>query len=105
MSETVQIRWTADTILDYLHDHADELRSMGVIKIGLFGSTVRGHQTPESDLDFLLTIEQWTWKRWCRVWNYLEDSFGMKIDLVPESDLRPELQPYVLSEVRYAQIG
>jgi hypothetical protein len=105
MSDQVRIQWTADSILDFLSDHAAELRAMGVVKIGLFGSYVRGEQRPESDMDFLLTLDDWTWKRWCKVWNFLEDSFGLKVDLVPEDDLRPELQPYVLPEVQYAQIA
>ncbi len=105
MSELIQTRWTADSILDFLHDHTEELSAMGVEKIGLFGSYVRGEQTSESDVDFLLTINDWTWKRWCRVWNFLEDNLGLKIDLVPEEDLRQELVPYVMAEVRYAEIG
>jgi predicted nucleotidyltransferase len=105
MSEQLQLEWTADSILAFLHDHADELRAMGVMKIGLFGSYARGEQTPESDIDILLTISDWSWKRWCKVWNFLEDNLGIKIDLVPEDDLRPELVPYVMPEVRYAQIN
>jgi hypothetical protein len=105
MTDQVRIQWTADSILDFLQEHSAELRAMGVVKIGLFGSYVRGEQRPDSDVDFLLTLDDWTWKRWCKVWNFLEDSFGLKVDLVPEDDLRPELQPYVLPEVQYAQIS
>ncbi len=103
MVEQTQIRWTDEAILTFLKEHADEMRAMGVRKIGLFGSYARGEQGPESDMDFLLSIEDWSWKRWSRVWNFLEDSFGVKVDLVPEEDLRPELRPVVLAEVRYAQ--
>lgn len=103
MTDQVQVRWTADNILDFLHDHADDLRAMGVVKIGLFGSYVRGEQTPDSDMDFLLTMDHWTWSRWCRVWDFLEDHFGVKVDLIPEEDLRPELHRYVFPEVRYAE--
>lgn len=78
---------------------------MGVTKIGLFGSYVRGEQRPDSDIDFLLIIDNWTWKRWCSVWNFLEDNLKSKVDLIPEDDLRPELHKYVFPEVRYAEIG
>lgn len=104
MIDQVRVQWTADSILDFLQEHRAELRAMGVVRIGLFGSYARGEQKPGSDMDFLLTIENWTWKRWSKVWNFLEASFGVKVDLVPEEDLRPELRPYVLPEVRYAQI-
>jgi len=95
--------WDAESILAFLQQHAAELHSMGVVKIGLFGSYVRGEQTPESDMDFLLTMENFTWRRWMNVWNFLEDNLGNQVDLVPEEDLRPELHRYVFSEVRYAQ--
>lgn len=103
MVDQVRTQWTADAILAFLHDHADQLRVMGVLKIGLFGSYVRGEQQADSDMDFLFAMEDFTWRRWMNVWNFLEDSFGVKVDLVPEEDLRPELQRYVLPEVRYAE--
>jgi uncharacterized protein len=105
MTDQVQQAWTAESILAFLHQHQSELRAMGVRKIGLFGSYARGEQRPDSDIDLLLSLDKWTWKGWNQVWNFLEDSFGLKIDLVPEEDLRPELRPYVLPEVRYAEIA
>lgn len=103
MGEQTRVQWTDENILAFLRERADEMRAMGVRKIGLFGSYARGEQGPESDMDFLLSIEDWSWKRWSRVWNFLEDSFGVKVDLVPEEDLRPELRSVVLAEVRYVQ--
>jgi len=105
MADQVQFQWTADTILQFLHQHRSELRAMGVVKIGLFGSYVRGEQRPNSDIDLLLTMENFTWRRWNNVWNFIEDNLGVEVDLVPEKDLRPELWRYVFPEVRYAQIG
>ena len=99
----IRTRWTAESILAFLHDHAAELRAMGVQKIGLFGSYARGDDQPGSDMDFLFAMDHLTWQKWMDVWNFLEDSFGVEVDLVPEKDLRPELQPYVLPEVRYAE--
>jgi hypothetical protein len=103
MAEALQTQWTARTILDTLHQHRSELRAMGVIKLGLFGSYVRDEQRSDSDMDFLFSIEPFTWGNWMDVWNFLEDVFQTKIDLVPEKDLRPELQRHVLPEVRYVQ--
>ena len=101
MSEPPQIRWTADTILGFLRDHRDTLRSMGVEKIDVYGSYVNNTPTPQSDIDLLFTMSDLSWNRWMRVWNYLEDQLGTEIDLVPEEELREELRPSVLSEVRY----
>ncbi len=103
MTNPAQLEWTADSILEFLHQHRAELRAMGVQKIGLFGSYVRGEQAPASDMDFLFTQENFTWRRWMNVWNYLEDQLGHSIDLVPEEDLRPELHDHVFPEVRYVE--
>jgi len=103
MTDQVRVQWTADSILDFLYQHRDELQAMGVVKIGLFGSYVRDEQSAGSDMDFLFTMENFTWRRWMNVWNFLEDRLGVKVDLVPEEDLRPELHQYVFPEVRYAE--
>lgn len=101
MSEQMQSRWTADSIIEFLQTHADDLKAMGVIKIGLFGSYVRGEEIPTSDVDFLFTMQDFTWQGWMDVWNWLEDQLGLSIDLVPEKNLREELRPTVMQEVRY----
>jgi predicted nucleotidyltransferase len=48
-------------------------------------------------------MDEMTFKRWMKVWNYLEDNLSVKVDLVPEKDLRVELRRYVLPEVRYVE--
>ena len=104
MTDQASIRWTSDTILEFLSTQSELLHAMGVIRIGLFGSYVRGEQHPESDIDILLTIENWTWKRWAAIWDFLENSFELKVDLVPEADLRPEIERNILAVVRYATL-
>jgi uncharacterized protein len=103
MSDSVQTDWTIDTILDFLRAHRAELKAMGVTRIGVFGSFVRNQAAPSSDIDLLFDMEDMTFARWMDVWNFLEDSFGRKVDLVPEKDLRAELRSRVLSEVRYVE--
>lgn len=96
-------KWTAQTILEFLEAHTDELRAMGVHKIGLFGSYVRNEQQSASDIDLLFSLDPFTWSGWMDVWNFLEDRLGTAIDLIPEKDLRPELRPYILKEVVYVE--
>lgn len=103
MTDQVRTHWTANSVLDFLASHSDSLRALNVKKIGLFGSYVRDEQRLDSDLDFLVRIEPFTFQTWMDVWNFLEDSFETTVDLVPEKDLRPELRPYVLSGIRYVE--
>lgn len=103
MSAHAKTDLTADTILRFLRHHRDTLQQMGVKRIGLFGSYVRNEQSDSSDVDLLFSMDTFTWARWMDVWNFIEDGLGIAIDLVPEKDLREEIRPQVLSEVRYAE--
>ena len=94
-------QWTTESIMNFLHDNRARLSDLGVEKIGLFGSFARGEQTPDSDMDFVFTMNNMTYTRWMDVWNFLEDNFACKVNLVPEKDLRDELRPQILAEVKY----
>ena len=97
-------KWTAQRILDLLAKHRDELRAMGVRKIGLFGSYLRGNPTSGSDIDLLVTLENSSFDAYMDVKFFLEDLFQCKVDLVLEKTLKPRLRPYVLAEVKYAPV-
>ncbi len=83
-----------------LAGHRDELREKyKVNELELFGSYARGEQKDKSDLDILVEFEEpVSLLGLVRVENYLSELLGVKIDLVPKKDLRPELKDRVLSE-------
>ena len=56
----------------------------GFNKIGLFGSFSRDEQTPESDIDIFveLKLQKGLYKNYCKLYNYLEELFGRKVDLL-----------------------
>jgi predicted nucleotidyltransferase len=71
----------------------------GVTDLALFGSTVRDAAGKESDLDILVAFDgPATSARYFGVLFYLEDLFGVPIDLVTKKALRPELRPYIEKE-------
>ncbi len=70
-----------------------------VKKLELFGSYVRGEQKEKSDLDVLVEFEEpVSLLELVGAENYLSELLGIKIDLVPKKDLRPELKDRILSE-------
>ncbi len=78
-----------------------ELRTeYNVSYIGLFGSYVRGENTPESDLDVLVEFSRTpTIFRFVHLENHLSDSLGVKVDLVMKSALKPNIGKQILNEV------
>lgn len=81
-----------------------KLRSIGVRKIGLFGSYMKGTQKRGSDIDFLVTFDKKDLgKNYFNVVFYLENVFKRKVDIVAVQSLRKELN-YVKREAVYVKI-
>ncbi len=93
----------AQTILRTLAEHGDKLYELGARKLGLFGSFVRGEQTPDSDIDILVSLARPSYRDYSHVRFYLEDLFERRVDLIIEADLREELRPYIMREVVFAE--
>ena len=68
----------------------------GVTRLALFGSVARGTAQPGSDIDVLVDFDGVpTARRVFGVQFYLEDLFGLDVDLVTADALRLRLRPYV----------
>ncbi|MFN3505506.1 MAG: nucleotidyltransferase family protein [Caldimicrobium sp.] len=93
-----------EEIKEILSIHRDKIKErFGVKEIGIFGSYVRGEEREESDIDILVGFEPGK-KRFDNYMNlkfYLEDLFGIKVDLVIKSAIKPRLKEYILNEVVY----
>ena len=74
---------------------------MGVTRLGLFGSYQRGTATPESDMDFLVSLKRSSFDSYMEIKFFLEDVFGCQVDLGIEKALKPFLRPVILAEVSY----
>lgn len=69
--------------------------------LGVFGSWVRGEQTPSSDLDLLVDFDgPLTGWGEIELELELERRLGMKVDLVPRRQLKPFVGPRILQEVQ-----
>ena len=76
----------------------------GVISLGVFGSYVRGEQTPDSDLDLLVEFDpavRFGLLTYCELENTLSDRLAVKVDLVMKTALRPRIGERILQEVMY----
>ena len=98
---------TKQSILGALHQNQAHLKALGVKRIGLFGSFVRGEQRPESDIDLLVEFEpnKKSFDVFMELSFFLEDLLQHRIELVTSESLSPYIGPHILKEVEYAALA
>ena len=92
------------TVIKRLSSLKTPLMEVGVCQLGLFGSTVRGENTPKSDIDILIdfSLGQETYLNYLNACNILQDAFGKtKLDVVTKKGLSPYIGQTILNEVEY----
>lgn len=86
-------------ILNTLASHKEELNSLHVKALSLFGSVSRNDAGASSDVDILVELEPpLTFDRYMDLKLYLEDLLGTKVDLVTAKVLKPRIKPHILRE-------
>jgi predicted nucleotidyltransferase len=92
---------TKEDIAQRLRDAREQLATLGVSTIGLFGSFVTGRQTPESDVDFLVDFApgEHSFDNFMELSFLLEDLMGRKVELLTRESLSPHIGPHILREV------
>ena len=100
MNTPVQMKEEA---LALIEEHQDQIRALGVRRLGLFGSFVRGRQQAESDVDLLVEFEpgKKTFDNLIQLGFFLEDLLKRRVELVTPESLSPYIGPYILKEVEY----
>ena len=94
-----------ESILSEIKQHKSELNSLGVVKIGLFGSYLREEQSEKSDIDILVEFapNKENFDNYMAVYDMLEKMFSNeKVEIVTTNGLSPYIGPRILKEVRYA---
>jgi predicted nucleotidyltransferase len=72
-------------------------------EIGIFGSFVRGEETVKSDIDILVDFEKEgkTFDNYMGLKYFLQELFGLEVDLIMKGALKEELKDMILREVLY----
>jgi uncharacterized protein len=98
---------TKQDILHVLDQNRSHLRTLGVKKIGLFGSFLRGEQRSDSDIDLLVEFEpgRKTFDTFIDLSFFLEEVLAHRIELVTTESLSPYIGPHILKEVEYAALA
>jgi len=77
-----------------------EVRALGVARLALFGSVLRGEAHAESDVDILVQFSSGakTFHRFLALAELLEQRLGQRVELVTTEALSPFLGPRILAE-------
>ena len=78
------------------------IKSFGVRSLSLFGSSVRGEETPDSDLDFVVEFEKKSFDSYMDLKFFLEELFERPVDLVLADRIKPRLRAAILEEAIHA---
>jgi uncharacterized protein len=95
-------RLTKEEALRILKQSENEIRALGVQRLALFGSVLRGDARPESDVDILVQFMpgRKSFAGFLALYEFLEQRLGHRVDLLTHESLSPFLGPRILSEAR-----
>lgn len=91
---------TKQLVVERLEPAREQIQALGVRRIALFGSVVRGEARPDSDVDLLVQFdpERKTLRSFMALSFLLEELLGRRVELVTTEALSPFIGPYILRE-------
>ncbi len=94
-----------DIILKKVEEKMDDIKKLGVKRIGIFGSYARNEQSNNSDIDFLVEFSagEKTFDNYMDLKFYLEELFSRQVDLVISEAIKSDLKGNILGSVKYAK--
>jgi hypothetical protein len=94
-------------IVARIQRHAQDLRRLGVSRLGLFGSFQRDASGPDSDVDLLVEFVpgEKSFDPFMVLSFLMEEALGRPVELVTPASLSLHLGPQILEEIEYVEIG
>jgi len=90
-----------EQVIAVLRGHEMELRAAGVVRLSLFGSTARGDQRPDSDVDLLAAFNDTrriSLLAIAGIERQISRMLGRPVELVEEGTLKPRVRNNVEAE-------
>ncbi|MGA2148883.1 MAG: nucleotidyltransferase domain-containing protein [Bryobacteraceae bacterium] len=90
-----------ERVIATLRGHESELRAAGILRLSLFGSTVRGDDRPDSDIDLLAAFDDTrriSLLDVVAVEQQISRMLGRTVELVEEGTLKPRVRKNVEAE-------
>lgn len=98
---------TKQEVFRRLQEQGGKIRSLGVARLGVFGSFLRGEQHKDSDVDVLVQFAEGrkSFDSFMELAFLLEDVLQRRVELVTVESLSPYLGPRILEEVQDVPLG
>jgi predicted nucleotidyltransferase len=95
-------RLTREEAIKRLLASEGEIRALGVERLALFGSVLRGEARPDSDVDLLVQFSPGakTFDHFLALFDLLEERLGRRVELVTTEALSPFIGPRILAEAQ-----
>lgn len=95
-----------ETLIEMLLANRQSIRSYGVSKLSIFGSSLINNLSPKSDIDFLVEFDpaKKSYDNFMDLSFYLEDLLGRRVEIVTPQSLSKYIGPYILKEAEYVAI-
>ncbi len=93
-------RLTREEAIERVRTSEAEIRALGVVRLALFGSVIRGEARADSDVDVLVRFSPGakTFDRFLALCELLEERLGRPVEVVTTEALSPFLGPRILAE-------
>ena len=94
-----------DDALAILSSNRVALQQRGVVRAAVFGSTVRGDATPESDVDVLVDIDPAAnigVYEYVALTRFVSELFPARVDVANHATLKPHVRPSAERDAIYA---
>ncbi len=107
MIETQTAVVNRESILALVERNKEKIKSLGVKRLGIFGSFIRGEQRADSDVDVIVEFRarEKTFDNFIQLSFLLEDLFKRRVELVTLESLSPYIAPRILTQVQYVSIN
>lgn len=92
-------------IIARLRKNESALRDRGVRHAALFGSSARGDQRPDSDVDIMIEVDPAARigiYEYVAIKDYIAGLFDIRVDVVRRDRLKPYVRPVVARDAIYA---
>ena len=93
-------------LITRLKDNNKQLKSFGVVSMGIFGSFITGKFNSDSDVDLLVDFDpkQKSYDNFMDLSFFLEDLLGRKVELVTPQSLSKYIGSHILKQTEYVAI-